>query len=188
MLFEESRGRCLHPRVNALDRSQDLWAGSVVWTLRDCMPALHNGWRCAALPGQATDAQMRRGRAGAELRHKAPTGTWHRAEAELRRRCHFSVLPRPFPAPTQATSAPAHCWTASRIAIYLTAGIQRSQAGVDWIIGFNRARRSEDSTRNSGSQGGLGPATPSAQRTGSLPRSSTRRPACSGTDLARNET
>ncbi len=39
-----------------------------------------NGWRCAALPGQATDVQMRRGRAGAELRHKAPTGTWRRAE------------------------------------------------------------------------------------------------------------
>ena len=39
-----------------------------------------NGWRCAALPGPATDAQMRRGRAGAELRHKAPTTTWRRAE------------------------------------------------------------------------------------------------------------
>jgi len=38
-----------------------------------------NGWRCAALPVQATDVRMRRGRAGAELRHRAPTGTWRRA-------------------------------------------------------------------------------------------------------------
>jgi len=68
-----------------------------------------NGWRCAALPAQAADAQMRRGRAGAERRHKAPTGTWRRAEAELRRRRHSSGVPRPFPAPAQATSAPAHC-------------------------------------------------------------------------------
>jgi hypothetical protein len=44
------------------------------------MPLQPNGWRCAALPGQATDAQMRRGRAGAELRRRAPTGTWRRAE------------------------------------------------------------------------------------------------------------
>jgi hypothetical protein len=58
-----------------------------------------NGWRCAALPGQATDAQMRRGRAGAERRHKAPTGTWRRAERSEALR-HSAGLPRPFPAPT----------------------------------------------------------------------------------------
>ena len=55
-----------------------------------------NGWRCAALPGQATDAQMRRGRAGAELRHKAPTGTWRRAEGAgaTPQASHAPSLPR----------------------------------------------------------------------------------------------
>ena len=71
---------CLGTRASRHDKLTSLFGHLPRRRRRRSRNQPPNGWRCAALPGQAADAQMRRGRAGAELRHKAPTGTWRRAK------------------------------------------------------------------------------------------------------------